>query len=144
MNFQTQKIVVLSQLQRDYAIQKVKEVPLGVEIVFRAKTPQRRAAQNALQWASILGDFEEQVYAGGRQWSKQVWHEHLKSLFLPEKSEDGITLDGYQKYIEMPDGALRMIGSTTKLTVKGFAQYCEQCRAYGEQEFGIRFSAHER
>lgn len=104
----------------------------------------RSNGQNSFQWVALLGDFSMQAIIDGRQFAANVWHEHLKEQFLPESYEEGITLKGYMKWQEMPDGKLRMVGSTTKLTTKGFSEYMDRCYAYGGGELGIRFTAVDR
>lgn len=47
------------------------------------------------------------------------------------------------KWLEMPDGRLKMIGSTTKLTTSGFSDYLEQCYALG-CDLDVRFTANPR
>jgi hypothetical protein len=41
----------------------------------------------------------------------------------------------------LPDGTLKMVGSTTKLTTKGMSVYFEQLYAYAVSELDVRFSA---
>ena len=103
----------------------------------------RTKDQNRLMWKSLMGDIAGQAFIDGRQFSQQVWHEHLKELFLPEKAEEGITTADYQKWLEMPDGSLKMVGSTTKLLTKGMSNYLEQCYAYG-CDLGVMFTASPR
>jgi hypothetical protein len=100
----------------------------------------RTSDQNRLMWKSLLGDFASQAFVDGRLFGADVWHEHLKELFLPEHAEDGITKEGYQKWLEMPTGKLKMVGSTTKLTTRGMSDYLEQCYAFG-CDLGVRFTA---
>lgn len=104
---------------------------------FKAK---RSQPQNKYLWAALVGDFVEQGFFEGRQFSADVWHEFLKRSFLPEYENPEETLTGYQKWEELPGGGLMMVGSTTKLTSVGFSNYLEKCYAYG-CELGIRFSA---
>jgi hypothetical protein len=76
----------------------------------------------------------------GKRYSEEVWHEILKARFLPDQPTDGITLKGYKKWLEMPDGSMHLVGSTTKLTTRGFSKYLEDCMAWGASELGIRFT----
>ena len=103
----------------------------------------RTGDQNRLMWKSLMGDIASQAFVDGRQFSQKVWHEHLKELFLPEQAEEGITTADYVKWLEMPDGSLKMVGSTTKLTTRGMSDYLEQCYAYG-CELGVRFTVSPR
>ena len=100
----------------------------------------RTSDQNRLMWKSLMGDIASQAMIEGRLFSQQVWHEWLKEKFLPEQAEEGVTTADYVKWLEMPDGSLKMVGSTTKLTTRGMSDYLEQCYAYG-CELGVRFTA---
>jgi hypothetical protein len=104
-------------------------------------TKKRSSAQNSMQWVALLGDFSMQGLVDGRQFSAPVWHEYLKGKFLPEKFTEGKTMKGYVKYIELPDGSLKLVGSTTKLTTSGFTDYMDLCYGYGACELGICFTA---
>jgi hypothetical protein len=44
----------------------------------------------------------------------------------------------------MPSGERVLIGSTTQLTVRGFAQYLTRVEAYGAQELSVEFHANPR
>ncbi len=112
-------------------------------VEFKPYVKKRSNGQNSFQWVALLGDISMQGIIDGKQFSAAVWHEFLKEKLLPEQYEEGITLKSYAKWQEMPDGTLRMIGSTTKLTTKGFSQYVEKCYAWGTTELGIRFTAAE-
>lgn len=106
-------------------------------------TKRRTKDQNKLQWKSMLGDIASQAMLANRYFGVKVWHEYMKEKFLPETYQEGITLKDYEKWLEMPDGRLKMIGSTTKLTTKGMSDYLEQCYAFG-CDLGVRFSASPR
>lgn len=137
------QIVIDSQQSRFQAVEAVKNItrePLMVVTIAPYKK-KRSNGQNSLQWVALLGDFSMQAIIDGRQFAANVWHEHLKEQFLPESYEEGITLKGYMKWQEMPSGNLKMVGSTTKLTTKGFSEYMDRCYAYGGGELGIRFTA---
>lgn len=113
------------------------EAPLEITILPYKK--KRTSSQNSLLWASLVGDFVDQGIINGRQFDAKTWHEFLKEQFLPATHIPGKTLRDYKKYIEMPDGKLRMVGSTTDLTTSGMTDYLENCYSWGSQELGIRF-----
>lgn len=117
------------------------EKPLIVTV--EEETKKRTRSQNDMHWAGLLGDFASQARLAGRLFSEAVWHELLKEKFLPDAHKDGVTLKGYVKWLEMPDGRLKMIGSTTKLTTSGFSDYLEQCYAFG-CDLDVRFTANPR
>lgn len=138
--YQTRTIILVGNLQRNTAKSILDNAPLGIEVVFRQHHKKRTRESNSFQWAGMLRDFVEQGWVDGRQFSAQVWHEHLKRTFLPEQPEHGVTLKGYEKWGVLPSGEMILTGSTTKLTTRGMAQYLTQCMAYGAQELGIRFT----
>jgi len=114
----------------------------SMEAVFRPYVRKRRDEQSALMWVR-LKEISDQAWICGKQYSSEILHEFLKAKYLPEVFTEGETLDGYQKYAEMPDGIIKMIGSTTKLTTRGFNNYLTQVESFGA-ELGVRFSVEER
>lgn len=136
-------IVIKSKDDRRKALDAVKAIrsdPVMV-VTIEKYTKKRSNGQNSMQWVSILGDFSMQGIINGKQFSAKIWHEHLKELFLPEEYIPGETLKNYIKWQEMPDGKLKMVGSTTKLTTLGFSNYMEKCYSFGAQELEIKFTA---
>jgi len=138
--YPTQIVEISTETFRQVAVGKLKNAPLGIEMVLREKKKPRTTEANGFQWAGMLGDFAREGWVDGKLYSEEVWHELLKAKFLPDQPTDGLTLKGYVKWVEMPDGSVRMVGSTTKLTVKGMSWYLERCMAYGASELGVRFS----
>jgi hypothetical protein len=121
------------------ALRSIDVRPLIVTI--ERETKKRSIPQNRKMWISFLADYSMQGVMRGRKYLPDIWHKFLKREFLPEQYEEGITLEGYEKWEEMPDGELNMIGSTTKLTKLGMSEYFERCYAFGAEELEIRFSA---
>ena len=122
------------------ALNKAIEVG-GMEVVIQKHVKKRTDGQNRYQWKAILGDISRQVRIDGKSYTPKIWHEHLKELFLPDEASEELTLPGYIKWQEMPDGTLKMVGSTTKLTTKGMSIYFEKLYAYAVTELDVRFSA---
>ena len=114
------------------------EKPLVVQIGEKKKP--RTPDQNSRMWAGPLRDMEEQAYVEGRTFSADVWHEHFKREFLPEEFDAELCKEGYRKWDYTPSGERVLVGSTTQLTAKGFAQYMEQIYAFGGN-LGVMFSA---
>jgi hypothetical protein len=112
-----------------------------LQVTIEPYKKKRSTPQNSMQWVSVLGDFSMQGIINGRQFSAAIWHEYLKELFLPNEFTTGETLKNYIKWLELPNGKLKMIGSTTRLTTLGFSHYVERCYAYGAGELDIKFSA---
>ena len=139
------KYILSSQQVKDACIKAIKAVDLSakpvMEISIKKFVKQRTTAQNSLQWVGMLADFSLQGIMRGRKYDCDIWHEFLKRSFMPEQHEEGITLEGYVKWRELPDGTLQCIASTTKLTPKGISEYWERCYEFGARELEIRFSA---
>ena len=131
---------------RNYPIQVIKLLPndRAWTVTIEPTKKRRSTGQNSMQWVALLSDFSNQVIIDGKQFSTAIWHEFLKERFLPETDLEGETLKNYCKWQAMPDGKLKMVGSTTKLTKLGFSNYMERCYAYGAGELDIRFTANPR
>lgn len=142
--YDTRTIFLATESQRQAAIAAISNAPAGVEVVIREKPKKRTREQNAYAWAGMIKDFETQGWVDGRSFSGEVWHDYLKREHLPETPEEGITLRGYRKWDEAPDGRRVLVGSTTKLTVRGYAEYLTRCMAWGSQELGIMFTVQDR
>ena len=142
--FPTRKIRLVGEQQRETAIALIRSMPLDpahpLEIVAREEVKARKPDQNSAMWAGPLADIAEQAYVNGRTYTAEVWHQHFKAEFLPEEFDPELTKDGYQKWDWTPAGERVLIGSTTQLTVKGFAQYLEQVIAFGAS-LGVAFHA---
>jgi len=138
------------RLDSDYAkanaIKAINELPADGKMVVELKkyTKQRSTGQNSLVWVALLADFAMQVEIDGRKFSPEAWHEVLKRNFLPDEFDVELTLPGYTKWEFLPDGSMKLVGSTTKLTTKGMNEYIEQSYAFGCSEFDIRFSANQK
>lgn len=136
---------LVNESVRATAIAAIQNAPIDpakpIEVVVREEQKVRKLDQNALMWVGPLRDIAEQAYVNGRTYSAEVWHEAMKEQFLPEEPDPELTKDGYQKWDFTPSGRRILVGSTTRLTVKGFAQYLEQVYAFGAN-LGVQF--HER
>ena len=113
----------------------------SMEVVIQKHVKKRTQGQNRYQWKAILGDISRQVRIDGKSYTPKIWHEHLKGLFLPDVADEELTLPSYIKWEEMPDGTLKMVGSTTKLTTKGMSVYFERLYAYALTELDVRFTS---
>jgi hypothetical protein len=97
----------------------------------------RKLEQNNLMWA-WLGELAGQAWANGRQFSDDVWHEHVKREFLPDETAAGV-----KKWDYLPSGERVLVMSTTDLNVSEFALYLTAIEAWAAQELGITFNAPE-
>ncbi len=145
--FATASIELFNERQRSIAQAKLANCPIDeerpLEFVLREKPKVRKPDQNALMWAGPLKDIADQAWHLGRQYSDVVWHETYKRLYLPEEFDPELCKEGYHKYDIDRDGEQVLIGSTTQLTVKGFAQYLEQVMADGAG-MGVLYHANPR
>ncbi len=142
--FPTRTILLRTEQQREQALALLKHVPLDaakpLELVVSEHKPPRKPDQNALYHAGPLKDCAEQIWVEGRQYSAETLHEYFKKQFLPEEYNEEECLKGYQKWAFDPSGARVLVGSTTKLTVRGFSIFLEQVHAFGAS-FGVQFHA---
>lgn len=147
--FQQRTFRLVGPQQVDGLLALVRNLPIDaerpLEVVIREEKRKRGVDQNALYWARPLKDIAEQAWVNGRQYSAEVWHHYCKRLFLPDENWIGFDIchvkDGYQKWATEPDGDLILVGSTTQLTVKGFAHYLDQVYALGAG-LGVQFTEH--
>jgi hypothetical protein len=139
----TKTIRLIGQLQKETAINSIQNAPIDnehpIEVVIRDEKKVRSCEANARMWAGTLNDIAKQAWVNGKQYSSLIWHEYFKEQFLPEHATPELTKEGYRKYDETPDGKRILIGSTSKLTRKGFSEYLMQVEAHGAN-LGVQFS----
>lgn len=142
--FETRTVRLTGEQQRANAVAIIVGAPLDsckpLEFIVREQVKARKPDQNALMWVGPLKDISEQAVIDGKRFSPEAWHEWFKREFLPEAYDHDLCKEGYVKWTFQPDGERVLIGSTTQLTVKGFAQYMEQVYAFGGN-LGVRFRA---
>jgi len=145
--FPTRRILMRTESQRQAAHAMLDSMPLDdekpLELIAREEEKPRKLSQNALMWVGPLADIAEQAYHQGRTYSAELWHETYKRLYLPEEYDPELCKEGYVKWDYAPSGDRICVGSTTQLTVKGFAQYLEQVHADGAG-MGVVFHTRER
>lgn len=145
--FTTRTIRLIGEQQLNTAMALLSNLPIDtkkpLELVIREEVKPRKLDQNALMWVGPLKDISEQAYVNGRTFSDVVWHEHFKEEFLPESFDAELTKEGYKKYEFTPSGKRVLVGSTTQLTVKGFALYLQQVEAFGAN-LGVMFHANPK
>lgn len=142
--FQTCKIRLVGSQQLNAALARLQHAPIDpekpLEVIIREEVKVRGLDANARMWAGPLKDIAEQAYIEGRSYCAEVWHEYFKKEYLPEEFDPEMTREGYRKWATGPDGERVLIGSSTQLTVKGFAVYLTQVEAFGAG-LGVQFSA---
>lgn len=145
--FPTRRILMRTESQRRAAHAMIDSMPLDddkpLELIGREEAKTRKLDQNALYWVGPLADIAEQAYHQGRTYSAELWHETYKRLYLPEEFDAELCKEGYVKWAYTPSGDRICVGSTTQLTVKGFAQYLTQVEADGAN-MGVVFHTNPR
>ena len=145
------KVRLVGEIQRENAIKVLQNAPLDtekpLEFILREEVKSRKQDQNSLMWSCQLKSIAEQAYVQGRTYSAEIWHELFKEMFLPDESlfptpeqRAEMVKEKYRKYDTRPDGKRVLVGSTTELTVKGFAIYLQQVEAFGSN-LGVIYSA---
>lgn len=144
--YPTRTIRLIGEVQLKTAHTILDNVPIDsehpLEVVIREEVKKRGLDHNSAYWAGPLADIAAQAYIGGRTYSADVWHFHFKVLYLLEEFDPELCLAGYRKWDITPSGERVLVGSTTQLTVKGFAQYLTQVEADGAG-MGVQFRARE-
>jgi hypothetical protein len=140
--FTLRRVLLREPEQIERAIAVLRNAPLDplrpLECLVREEVKARKPDQNALMFAGPIRDIASQAWLDGRQYSDDVWHFYLKKAFLPDEFDPELCLEGYVKWASDPDGNPLMVGSTKKLTVRGFSQHLEQVFAFGAA-LGVEF-----
>lgn len=143
--FAKRSFFLRSEQTRESLLALVRNLPLDdlkpLQVIVEEQRPVRKMSQQALLFAGPMTDIAKQAFIDGRQYSVEVLHEFCKREFLPEQFDPEQCTDGYQKWDVDPLGNPVMVGSTTKLTVKGYSIYLEQVHSFGAS-LGVQF--HER
>ena len=145
--YPTRTIYLAGQQQREMAERILASAPLDserpLEFILREKVKTRKPDQNSLMWSGPLADIASQAYVNKRTYSAEIWHEFFKAEYLPEEADERYTKPDYRKWDTDPSGNRVLVGSTTQLTIAGFAIYLEKLMAYGAQ-LGVMYSASPR
>jgi hypothetical protein len=136
--FQTRSIRLVGAMQKQTALAAIEHLPIDpdapLEVVIREQQKVRGMDANARMWAGPLRDIAAQAWVNNRQFSAEVWHEHLKREYLPEDNDPELpelAKEGYRKWDIDPAGNRILVGSTTQLLKRGFALYLQQVEAFG-------------
>lgn len=142
--YATRQFLLRDDRVRGNLLNVVRNLPLDsafpLEVVIREQIKGRRPDANARMWAGPLRDIAEQAWIEGRQHSAEVWHAYFKRELLPEEFDHERCKEGYVKWTYDPGGERVLVGSSTQLTVKGFAEYLTAIEAFGAS-LGVMFSA---
>jgi hypothetical protein len=142
--YATRPFLVSSEQVRETLLNAIRNLPIDadkpLQVVIREEVKVRRLDANARMWAGPLKDIAEQAWIEGKQHSAEVWHHFFKREFLPEEFDEALCKEGYVKYEYDPSSERVLVGSSTQLTVKGFAEYMTAIEAFGAN-LGVQFSA---
>lgn len=144
--FKTRRFYLHGQPQLTQLVACLRNAPLDpsrpLEVVIQERDQTRGLNANALMWAGPLKDISQQAWTVidgvSRRFREEIWHEYFKREYLPEQYTPGITRKGYVKWAPDPSGGRVLVGSTTQLTKKGFAEYLTQIEAHGAN-LGVMF-----
>ncbi len=93
----------------------------------------RSMRQNAFLWSHVYHEISSQGIVCGERWMPEAWHELFKRMFLGYRYE-------WQQVAGVKGGkAIRILRSTTELSVKQMSKYIEQVLAYGVTDLGVKF-----
>lgn len=107
--------------------------------------------QRGFLHAAVLPQIAEQVVVNGIRYTPQVWKEHLKDLFLPDRW-DMVRLPFVQDRktgLWKPSRKkvpVKRRKSTEGLSIKGYSDFIDKCIDHAASEWGVqfRFIAKER
>lgn len=92
----------------------------------------RSLRQNAFYWGHVLNEISLQAVNLGERWIDEAWHQLFKRMFLGYRYER-------EEVVGRPPRAVRVLRSTTELSVKQMSAYLEQVIAFGVTDFAVQF-----
>lgn len=99
-----------------------------LRVIVTEDEKKRNTEQNKRLWGYLYKTIAEQSWVDGKQFSKDVWHEHFARMFCV--CEEMI----------LPDGEIiTRRKSTTEMTVGEFADFMTQIEVYAAQELGVQW-----
>lgn len=99
-----------------------------LRVIVTEDDKKRNTEQNRRLWGYLYKTIAEQAWVDGKQFSKEVWHEHFARMF------------GVCEEMILPDGEIiTRRKSTTEMTVGEFADFMTQIEVYAVQELGVEW-----
>ena len=99
-----------------------------LRVIVTEDEKKRTSEANRFYWGAVLTTIAEQAWVDGRQFSKDVWHEHFARLYLPHTE------------IVTPYGEIiSRRKSTTELTVAEFSEYLRRVQSDAASSLGVIF-----
>ena len=120
--------VLVNFLKSNCAPFAEKGTPLRV--IVTEEEMDRLDEQIAYYFGPLMRQVTEQAWVQGRQYSKEVWHEHFAKLFLPAKE------------LVLPDGEIvikRGSIARGKISLKKMTAFITEVEAYAATELGVEF-----
>ena len=118
-----QRVIILGEIQRKYAIDLIRDLPLSPVYAVEIKEHKslRNQDQNRKMWA-MLTDISEQVDWHGQTLTKEEWKDVFTAALKRQKVVPGI------------DGGFVVIGAhTSKMSVAEMSELIEFAMAFGCQ-----------
>jgi hypothetical protein len=103
-----------------------------LRVIVTEEDADRLDEQIAYYFGIVVQSTAEQAWIGGRQYSKEVWHEQFSQMFLPQKE---IVLPTGQQVLKRQSIARGHIG------VRAMAKFTKEVEAYVTQELGVHLPA---
>jgi hypothetical protein len=106
-----------------------------LRVIVTEEEMDRLDVQIAYYFGPLMKQVCEQAWVEGRQFSKEVWHEHFAKLFLPAKE------------LVMPDGEVVVKrGSIARgqISLKKMAEFTREVEAFATTELGVVFDDQRR
>jgi hypothetical protein len=99
-----------------------------LRVIVTEDEKRRTDSANRFYWGAVLTTIAEQAWVDGRQYGKDVWHEHFARLYLPHTE------------IVTPYGEIvSRRKSTTELTVSEFSEYLQRVQSDAASSLGVMF-----
>lgn len=99
-----------------------------LRVIVTEDEKKRTDAANRFYWGAVLSAVAEQAWVAGKQYSKDVWHEHFARQYLPHTE------------IVTPFGeVIARRKSTTELTVSEFSEYLQRVQSESASSLGVQF-----
>ena len=100
--------------------------------------PKRSDGSNKFYWGAVLQQISDQCRVGGQWFAPEVWGEHLKQRFLPEKCASG-----KDKWAHYPDGTRVLSMGSSDLNSEEMGLYLAACQAYAIHDLGVSFDSQQ-
>ena len=104
------------------------ELGTPLRVIVTEEEMDRLDEQIKYYFGPLMKQITEQAWVAGRQYSKEVWHEHFAKLFLPATE------------LVLPDGEIvvkRGSIARGKISLRGMTAFLKEVEAYAGAELGV-------